>query len=226
MNGAVQRVEYERWHALYCWLAAGCRTVEVPFAPTLADAIPEAALATHMRRAFPLVLACTSAIALLHRANREERGGRIVAAVDDYATVRKLADDLLAASAEQAVPDTVRETVEAVETLSKRAHFDEPRRLSARAEPARAPSVTAVARKLGLDKSTASRRVEVAEHLGYLRNGEERDGKPARLFVAAPLPDGNAGVLPEPARLDRCTVAPLQGKTPRRTSPRKRNQKR
>lgn len=52
-----------------------------------------------------------------------------------------------------------------------------------------AVSVAQLAAKLNLDKSAASRRVRVAEGLGYVINLEDRKGKPARLVLGDDLPD-------------------------------------
>jgi hypothetical protein len=61
-------------------------------------------------------------------------------------------------------------------------------------------TVTAVAERLHLDRSTASRRVRVAVTRGYLKNLETRKGRPARLRVGDPLP-GQVVVLPPPEAL-------------------------
>ena len=59
--------------------------------------------------------------------------------------------------------------------------------------------------RLKLDKSVISRRVADALDRGYLRNLEDRKGRPARLVMGDPLPD-EVDVLPQPERLHGCTV--------------------
>jgi hypothetical protein len=60
---------------------------------------------------------------------------------------------------------------------------------------------------LGIDRSSVSRRVRVAIEQGYLRNLEDREGKPAKLVLGDPLPD-DLEILPLPEALaDHCTVA-------------------
>jgi hypothetical protein len=66
-------------------------------------------------------------------------------------------------------------------------------------------TVTAVAARLDLDKSAALRRVRVATERGYLRNLEEKRGRPARIVLGEPLPDEQE-VLPQPAGLQGCSA--------------------
>jgi hypothetical protein len=60
--------------------------------------------------------------------------------------------------------------------------------------------VTAVAKVLDIDKTSALRRVRVAIEDGYLINLEERKGRPARLTLGDPLP-AERSVLPSPEQL-------------------------
>ena len=181
--------DVEPWHALQDWLADGPTSVSVPFANQLARGIPP--VAVRLRRDFPTVISLIKAHALLHRAHREvDDGGRIVATVADYAVVRELVADLVADAAERTVPDTVRETVEAV--ASQTAAGEE-------------TTVLAVAGLLKLDKSAASRRVRMALERGYLKNLEEKRGRPLRLVLSEPLPEEQT-ILPDPERLHGCTV--------------------
>ena len=56
-------------------------------------------------------------------------------------------------------------------------------------------SLAKVTDRLGIDKSSASRRVKQAIKLGYLVNEEPIKGKPLRLVLGDPLPD-EVQVLP------------------------------
>lgn len=71
------------------------------------------------------------------------------------------------------------------------------------------------AEHLGLDKSTVSRRLRVAADGGYIRNLEDKRGKPGRWVVGDPLPE-ETDLLPQPCNLQPpesrantsgCTVA-------------------
>jgi hypothetical protein len=115
----------------------------------------------------------------------------VVATYADYVAVRELIADYVAEGVEATVSKTVRQTVEAVERLT--------------GPGVDAASIIAVAKELRLDKSAASRRVATAVHLGYLRNLEDRKGRPARLQVGDPLPD-DVTVLPTVEVLQRCRV--------------------
>ena len=86
-------LDYERWHRLQRWLAAGQRNVIIPFAEQLADRV--LALAVRQRRDFGAMLTLIRAHALLHRASRDrDEAGAIITTMEDYAVVRKLVDDL------------------------------------------------------------------------------------------------------------------------------------
>ena len=78
----------------------------------------------------------------------------------------------------------VRETVEAVDALKS------PCGVMARE----------LANYLRLDKSNVSRRLRVAADDSYLRNLEDKRGKPGRWVVGDPLPE-SADLLPDPAQL-------------------------
>lgn len=62
-----------------------------------------------------------------------------------------------------------------------------------------------MAHTLGLDKSAAARRIAAAVQLGYLRNLEDRKGRPARLILGESLPESVA-ILPSSEVLHGCSV--------------------
>jgi hypothetical protein len=187
----IDTLGYESWHAYQRWLASGERRVHVPFAKALVIEIP--AVAIRLRRDFPTLLSLVKAHTLLHRAlrARDERG-RIVATIADYAAIRELISDLFSQGTEAAVAKTLRETVETVQQLGKEE-----------------VSVAEIAKGLNLDKSSVSRRVNVAISKGYLINRETAKGKRARIALGDPMPD-DAEILPHPNKLaDCCIVAVL-----------------
>lgn len=199
-----QAPELAAWHALQVWLERSGSAVAVPFARTLAETIPP--VATRLRRDFTAVLNLIRAHALLHQAGRERDGrGRVVATLEDYEVVRELVADLLAEGVDATVPKTLRQTVAAVIALTGESQE-------------RPTNVAAVARRLQLDKSAASRRVRVAIDKGYIENLEDRKGREAKLICGAALP-ADQSILPPPdelsALLDGCTVAaPDEGYMP------------
>ena len=122
---------------------------------------------------------------MLHQASRErDAAGRIIATLDDYAVVRDLVADTIAEGVGATVSDTVRETVAAVAALA-----------SAEGVMARD-----IAEELQLDKSTVSRRLRMAADGGYIRNLEDKRGKPGRWVIGDPLPE-SVDLLPDPAQL-------------------------
>jgi hypothetical protein len=178
-----------RWIALQEWLATVDNAVTVPFATTLAELVPP--LAVRLRRDFGALLNLIRSHAFLHQATRErDERGRIAATFDDYEGVRELVVDLLSEGVEATVPATVRETVHAVSD----------------AEMKEGMSLAQLARVLEIDKAAASRRWQRARAGGYLKNLEDKRGKPARIVLADPLPE-DVQVLPTVEQLrDRCTV--------------------
>jgi hypothetical protein len=176
--------DLEIWHALQIWLESGEHRVNIPYARKLAQLIPP--VAVRLRRDFGAVLNLIRAHALLHRATRErDAEGRILATIEeDYTAVRELVADLVSEGIEATVPETVRETVEAVKRL----------REDSKGEPV---TVAELARELKLDRSAASRRVRNAKDRGCLRDLEENQRKPSRLVLGDDLPD-DLQILPKP----------------------------
>ena len=184
--GAKDERDRTEWHRLQEALATGERRVVIPYATTLARAIPP--VAVRLRRDFRTILTLIEAHALLHRASRQrDSDGSIVATLADYGAVRGLVADLVADAVGLLVPWRTRETVATVATLTQSG------------PPA---TVDAVAARLKVDKSTASRRVRVAIERGYLRNLEINEGRPARLVLGEPLPEDRP-ILPSPHDLER-----------------------
>jgi hypothetical protein len=182
-TGGVRNVE--PWHQLQDWLASGPTAVEVPYARTLAQAIPP--VAVRLRRDFATVLSLIRAHTLLHRATRELVAGVVIATLADYAAVRDLVADLVSDAVEQTASDAVRATVEKVAELTIGGGET---------------TVVQVAARLGIDKSSASRRVRAALDRGYLRNLEDRRGRPSRLVLGDQLPD-QVTILPTVEGLER-----------------------
>jgi hypothetical protein len=203
----------ERWHALQRWLEGGNHRVAIPYAHELAKAIPP--VAVRLRRDFGSLLALGRAHTVLHQATRDrDERGRILATLDDYEVVRDLVADLVAEGVEATVRPTVRATVAAVSDLAGENGVTQ----------------AAVARRLKLDKSAAKRRVDQALLAGYVRNLEERKGRPARLVVGDPLPE-DIEILPSADRLaGGCRVAResegVDPPPPRRVTPTARHLRR
>ncbi len=180
--------DVEDWHALHIWIGSGERRVSIPYAQQLAQCIPPVAI--RLRRDFPMLLTLISAHALLHRATRgSDAEGRIVATLNDYRVVRDLVGELFGATAGVHVSQTIRDTVNAVATLT------------ANGTAGRDTTVTQTGRYLKVDTSTASRRIKAALASGFLENLESRQGRPAKLVLGDPLPDDRP-LLPDADMLD------------------------
>lgn len=187
------------WTTLQAWISEQENLVSIPFALVLAELVPP--VAVRLRRDFQTVLNLIKAHAVLHQQTRErDTSGRIVATTSDYGAVRELVADLVADEVGATVPATVVETVAAVAAL---------------AETHNAGVTSAqLGERLGLDKSAARRRGKVAVTKGYLKNLEDKRGKPARLIIGDPLP-GEVTILPTVDTLSGGTVASVpRGETP------------
>ena len=175
------------WKALQTWIDHGEHRVVIPFSMRLAELTPP--LSVRMRRDFGCVLALIKAHAFLHQASRQRKGdGAIIATLDDYSVVRELVGHVVSEGVGATVTPPLRETIAAVKSLLA---------------SDLGVSVTAVAKHLSLDKSSATRRIAVAVQQGFLRNLEDRKGRPARLVLGDPLP-GETELLPPAEALQCC----------------------
>jgi hypothetical protein len=180
-----------QWHDLQRWLAGAEHRVTIPYSAELAHRVPP--VAVRLRRDFGSLLALIRAHAMLHQATRNrDDDGRIIATLDDYTVVRDLIADVITQGVGQTVSAVVRDTVNAVKALA----------------PPTGVMAIAVAESLEVDKSTASRRLRVAADGDYVRNLEDKRGKPGRWVIDQSLPE-DVDLLPDPEVLRGCTgVAP------------------
>jgi len=167
--------------------------VVVPYAVALAAAVPPCSV--RLRRDLGQVLRAIMAHALLHREHRDfDDRGRIVANLDhDYAVVRDLMHDLLQETAEVKIKETTLETIAAVNEVTIDMAPDD------------GATRQAVARALKIDRSSAHRRLRVAQDDGYVVNLEVRKGRAARYRTTdqkveaetmLPTPEALANTLP------------------------------
>ena len=181
------RANHDDWKAFQGWLEHGEHRVMIPFARQLAGLVP--AIAVRLRRDFGALLALIKAHAIIHQASRQlDTSGQLIAKLEDYVAVRELVIESLSYALDATVSPAVRETVEAVQQSG-----------GGETEI----SITRLAQHLKLDKSATSRRVADAISRGYLRNLEDRKGRPARLIVGDAMPE-HIDVLPELGVLQCC----------------------
>ena len=136
-------------------------------------------IAVRLRRDFTQVLALIRAHAVLHRATRErDPDGQVIATLDDYDVVRALVSDVMSEGLGSSVSPATREVVRAVQSL-----------LAEMEDASVGVKLKPVADMLELERSAASRRVQVARDGGYIENLESKKGKPMRLVLGDPLPD-------------------------------------
>ena len=95
----------------------------------------------------------------------------------DYLAIRALVADLLAAGVGTTVSDVMRETIEAVKSVSRANPDDD------------GVTVQKLADHLTLDRSAVQRRVQAAREKGFVVNLEEKRGRAARYALGEPLPE-------------------------------------
>ena len=155
------------------WLRSeGLREAVIPFAPAIIDALRTSGFVPYasMNRQIPHLLSVLKTIALIHHRNRElDDGGRVIVTLDDYSRARRMLAPVFDTRASEGLTEVVRETVEAV-------------------EPGDELSLTELADRLNIAKSTAHERLEQAYPGKHLINHEWRRGHPARIRRGEPLP--------------------------------------
>jgi hypothetical protein len=184
-EGTRPELDFTTWHTLQIWLASETTEVLIPFADRLAELVPP--VAVRLRRDFKTILMLVRAHALLHQASRlKDQSGRVIATVEDYKAVRGLVADLVAEGVDATVKSEIREVVQATKGL-----LDDGRQEVRQVD---------LGKILNLDKSAISRRVAGAIAAGFLKNEEDRKGRPAKLVIGDALPEDRV-VLPVPDRL-------------------------
>lgn len=161
--------------ALQSWLQiAGGREVIVTFAHVLAEIVN--ANSVRVRRDFRQLLSCIQAIALLHQCQRErDSGGAIIASLDDYAVARDLLQDVFRAIESEGLSDALRDTLAMIDDESE-------------------STVTEIAKKCHISKSTASGRIRRLLVGGWIANKEPRKGHAYRLVRIGDVPDNPVGL--------------------------------
>lgn len=167
----------------------------VPFIRELAAEIAHKATATRIMRDFARLTSLVKSVAIIHHRQRQrDKAGRIIAQIEDYATVFDLVEPMYEATLTGATKE-LRATVEAVGDM-----LDLEKSITA----------TTLAARLGVNRGTASRRVRAAINRGWIVNRETKKGQHWDLQIGEPLPETQG--LPTPDKLRACcTVAPATG---------------
>jgi hypothetical protein len=132
-----------------------------------------------MRRDFTQLLTMIQAHAVLYPRQRERANdSRIIAMLSDYQAVYDLIAPIFQAVASDGITPQVRQTVEAVQTLTS--------------QPDDTATVLRVGQHIKIDKSAASRRVKRAVDAGFLVNLEDKQERPLKLRIGDSLPDQKA----------------------------------
>ena len=161
--------------------------VAVPFIKELAAEIARRATATRIMRDFARLTSLVKSVAIIrHRQRQRDKAGKVIAQIEDYATVFNLVGPMYEAALTGASKE-VRATVEAVEDML---------------DLGISITATSLAARLGVNRGTASRRVNAAIKRGWIVNKETKKGQPWDLQLGEPLPDPEG--LPTPEKLRAC----------------------
>jgi len=184
-----------KWQAFQKWLEYAHLKAQIPYAEELGKLIDPRA--TRVRRDFTKILNLIRAHAVIHQKTRKVKEGVVIARIKDYAAIYDLVANLVSVGVEASITKQVRETVKAIIKIGK----------ESRLYPV---SLTNLARVLKLNKSTIKRRVDQAIELGYLRNEEEKPGKPAKIVIGDPMPRDKK-VIPLSEDLRKAYLASKKG---------------
>jgi hypothetical protein len=149
--------------------------VVVPFADKLSKKIGQLPHASRLNRDFARLLSLIKVVAVLRSDQREvDDQQRVIATLDDYATVHSLVNEVYETSVTK-VSDTVREVIAAVGELKQRGNSS--------------INQSDVARHLGISRQRVHPAVRTALNQSWLVNSETRKGYPANLDLGEPLPE-------------------------------------
>jgi hypothetical protein len=200
----------ERFQAFQLWIQeVGIHKVVIPFAGVIAENTK--CDAVRLRRDFKTVLTLIKSSVILYQKQRDiDEHGFIIAKIEDYKIVYDLIHDLINQGSEKSVKPIVRETVEAVKKLlgTNKVFYH-----SVLSEEYGSNNMcidnTTLAKELGRDTSSTSRRVAEAIELGYLKNLNKIRGKRAKITLGEPLPVDEF-VLPTPDLVEKIWGALLK----------------
>ena len=171
--------ELDPWRAFQEILETmDCRVV-VPFAPALGRLFRDRTGPT--RRLYAQLLAAVATSALLHTFTRErDADGAVIATLDDYAHARRMLEQPFADAASIEVPDGVQELLDVLSDNTA----------------GHGLSLSELATKMNVDRTTAQRRAQKAKALGLAVDLAGGQGRRCRLVAVERTP-GDKCALPE-----------------------------
>jgi hypothetical protein len=208
---AAAAVDLDRWHALHAYIACGPCNCVVPYARALGRLLSEHQL--RVRRDADAIITAIEAHALLNQEHREQdRHGRWIATLEDYAAIQPVFDAILAHGREDALSEASRRLYGHIvqrlkEQNAARPTVKTPRQII-RAGKSALPAGTLVttqrqlAAELGSGKASIARNLQELYDLQLINNTEVKPRQPLCLRVLAHLPDKiRARALPDLATL-------------------------
>jgi hypothetical protein len=145
--------------------------VSIPFVKLLASLIAKRATAPRILKDFARLLSLVKSVTVLRQTRRErDARGRLVATIEDYATVFDLIGPMYEATLTGASKE-LRKTVQVIEEMLKLEQNI---------------TATTLSSRLGINRSTASRRVNAAIRRGWIANREIKKGQPWDLELGEP----------------------------------------
>jgi DNA-binding MarR family transcriptional regulator len=141
----------------------------------------------------------THALVSQHQ-RQKDAVGRVVATLDDYKVIHKLTADLFKATAADGLTPAQREAVEAVAELYQPSGNTLKEKIKQKQENQQGITVNQIAKHLGIDRSSAHRRLTNPLKRGYIVNTENQKWRPLRIVPGDPLPKDRPA-LPTPEEL-------------------------
>jgi len=176
--------DWGNWLAFHEWLALSKTKYAIPYAVSLAKLTN--CDESRIRRDVDAVHNLIGAHAVIHQKNRKINSkGIVIASKKDYSAVYKIIAKALSSTVGASRSDI--KTVKEVERTLKELNLN-------------SISMTNLAKRLGVNKTTVSRNVGSPISKGYLVNKETKKGVEAKLTLGKPIQE-NIKILPSPKTL-------------------------
>jgi hypothetical protein len=207
MNPGAAEMDLVLWHNLYFYLAYGPTNCVVPYAGVLGRLLDDRHI--RMRRDVDAIISAIEAHTLLNQARRsQDRQGRWIATLADYAAVEPVFTHVLAHGREDVISDGSRRLHEHIAARISKQEAEKGRTPGKRPRPLRKKSTDLpdgtltitgrqIAAELGMGQTSVFRYLRDLYDLQLLKNLETRPRQPLSLRVLAALPATTAvSVLP------------------------------
>jgi hypothetical protein len=209
MNPSAAEIDLDLWHNLYIYLAYGPTDCVVPYAGALGQLLDDHHI--RIRRDADAIISAIEAHTLLNQARRsQDRQGRWIATLDDYAAIEPIFTRILAHGREDVMSEGSRRLHGHIVARIGKQEAEKGQAAGKRPRPLRKKgsdlpggtltiTVRQIAAELGMGQTSVVRYLRELCDLQLIKNLETRPRQPLSLRVLAVLPDTAAvSVLPSP----------------------------